>query len=369
MGSRSRHPKARGASFASTERLAPEVASEPRLRRASRAPRKAASALASGAPLQAESASASASRAQLQAASMSGPREHASRVRAEEEQRDCAARVIAGKYRLIEPLARGAMGTIWRARHVLLECDVAVKLMDERALLREDARLRFLREARTAALLRGAHVVQLFDYGVDGETPYLVMELLAGESLRARLTRVGKLSKRETWRVLSQLARALARAHERAVVHRDLSPSNVFLVDEGAGESVKLLDFGIAKSSRRSQLAEPNLTLHGTILGTPSYMSPEQLESTADIDHRSDIWSLGVIAFECLIGDVPFQSDTFPGLVLAICSRALPIPSQRANLPRGFDAWFARACARAPGERFASASEAAKALRRALIER
>ncbi|MGC4087313.1 MAG: serine/threonine-protein kinase [Polyangiaceae bacterium] len=279
-----------------------------------------------------------------------------------------SAALIGGKYRLLEPLARGAMGTIWRAEHELLGTPVAVKLLDERGPLRVETRQRFLQEARTAALLRGPHVVQLLDYGLDGETPYLVMELLAGESLRQRLARDGRLSRRETLRVVAQLAKALGRAEELCIVHRDLSPNNVFLTEEDGKAVAKLLDFGIAKWASEAE-PERGLTLNGTILGTPSYMSPEQLEATGRLDGRADIWALGVIAFECLLGHVPFQSSSFPGLVLAICSRPLPVPSRLAKLPQAFDAWFARACARDRELRFASAEDAARELRRALFGR
>lgn len=258
------------------------------------------------------------------------------------------------------------MGTIWRAEHLLLNASVAVKLMDERAPFGSVAQLRFLREARAAARLRGAHVVELLDYGLDGDRAYLVMELLVGESLRERLTRRGRLSKRETRSIVSQLARALDRAREHGIVHRDLSPSNVFLARGEGALSVKLIDFGVAKWLAESAHASPDLTRDGTILGTPSYMSPEQLEGSANLDWRSDIWSLGVVTYECLLGQVPFHGQTFPALVVAICARALPVPSALGRVPRSFDAWFARACARSPRERFGSAREAARELRRAL---
>jgi serine/threonine-protein kinase len=274
--------------------------------------------------------------------------------------------VVAGKYRLLQRLARGAMGTIWRAEHVLLNTPVAVKLIDDSAPFGSVAELRFLREARTAARLRGAHVVELLDYGLDGDRPYLVMELLAGESLRDYLVRRGRLSKRETVRVVSQLGRALERARKLSIVHRDLSPSNVFLARTDGAFCVKLLDFGIAKWLSQNDAIAPNLTVSGAILGTPSYMSPEQLEASAGLDWRADIWSLGVIAFECLLGCVPFRGDTFPALVVAICARPLPVPSELGRVPPAFDAWFAKACARAPNERFDSAREAASELRRAL---
>ncbi|MFZ5891985.1 MAG: serine/threonine-protein kinase [Myxococcota bacterium] len=364
MGVRSRPREARGASFASTERLGAAVtqpssaevhAQEPsrpqsrrtRKRRSERRQRSAESLQSASEPL-----------AALRALGVVDSSTAGELAR--------AGALIAGKYRLEQPLARGAMGTIWRAEQVYLGCPVALKLIDERAPRSAQAKLRFLREARTAAALRGPHVVQLLDYGIDQGTPYLVMELLAGESLRERLARVGCLSRRETVRIVTQLARALERAEKLHIVHRDLSPNNVFLVEEDGKPCVKLLDFGIAKCIRESEPRDVGLTLNGMILGTPSYMSPEQLEGSAGIDCRSDIWALGVIAFECLLGFVPFQSESFAGLVLAICSRPLPSPSSFGALPAAFDAWFQRACAREQHRRFSSAREAAHELRRAL---
>ena len=274
--------------------------------------------------------------------------------------------VLGGKYRLLAPLARGAMGAIWRAEQLELGCAVAMKLIEEREGASAEARERFLLEARTLAALRSAHIVQVLDYGVDQHRPYLVMELLEGETLLQRLARAGRLSKQHTSQILSQVALALHRVHAAGVVHRDLSANNVFITKEGGAPLAKLLDFGIAKpfadgvSNQRSVL-----TVRGMILGTPRYMSPEQAEGTR-IDFRTDLWAMGVLAFECLLGFAPFQGETFGSLVLSICSRELPVPSQCGRVPAAFDDWFARACAREPSQRFASAAEAGLALRRAL---
>ena len=276
-----------------------------------------------------------------------------------------AGRVLAGRYRLSSRITRGSMGTIWRAEHLELCCSVAIKLMDDHGSDDRESRARFLREARTAAALRSPHVVQVMDYGLDGQTPFLVMELLQGETLLSRLARAPRLSRRETATILSQVADALERAHELGVVHRDLSANNVFLVSDAKPALAKLLDFGLAKSEPGSLPGEQISTLRGTILGTPRYMSPEQAEGL-EVDYRTDIWALGVLAFECLLGRPPFEGRTFGGLVLAICSRKLPVPSEHGNVPGRFDAWFSRACAREPGARFESVSEAARALRGAL---
>jgi serine/threonine protein kinase len=275
-----------------------------------------------------------------------------------------AGQVLGGKYRLVARLGGGGMGSVWRAEHLALSSPVAIKLIEPATAREPDALHRFMREARTAAALRSPHVVQIFDYGVDGDTPYIVMELLEGESLAERLARCARLSRADTARVIQHIARALVRAHDAGIVHRDLKPENVFLVKNDDEELAKVLDFGIVK-------ADPNAfdtgnagaaTRTGTLLGTPYFMSPEQAESSKGVDHRADIWALGVLAYRCLLGELPFTGDSVGRLILEICSRPLPVPSQRGPVPAGFDAWFARACARDPANRFESAKRAAAEL-------
>jgi serine/threonine protein kinase len=275
-------------------------------------------------------------------------------------------RILGEKYRLIRLLDEGAMGSVWLAEHLSLHSPVAIKLIAPEVAETEDGVQRFLREARTAASLRNPHVVQILDYGVQEGIPYIVMELLDGEALSVRLRRVGRLSPRETAHVLRHVSRALARAHDAGIVHRDLKPANIFIVsNEEEEELIKLLDFGIAKARLdvlTSSMASNTRT--GVFLGTPFYMSPEQVEGSKGLDYRADIWAMGVLAYECLLGKLPFDGDTFGALVLYICSRPLPVPSQHGAVPEGFDAWFARACARDPAQRFQSAREAAAELRR-----
>jgi serine/threonine-protein kinase len=275
-------------------------------------------------------------------------------------------RVLAGRYKLEVRLGAGGMGTIWRAEHLVLQAPVAVKLIDRDAVPDEDTLARFMREAKSAAALRSPHVVQIIDYGVDGKIPFMVMELLEGENLAQRLKRARRLSRQETARILTHVGRAMQRAHEAGVVHRDLKPDNVFLVRNEDEEHAKVLDFGVAKVDHAALGPEGTRTRTGSILGTPYYMSPEQAQGNKAVDHRSDLWSIGVIAFECLTGKRPFYSDGLGDLVLTICVRDLPVPSDVAPVPLGFDAWFARACARDPEERFQSAREMTEALREAL---
>ncbi|HKO89607.1 MAG TPA: serine/threonine-protein kinase, partial [Polyangiaceae bacterium] len=273
--------------------------------------------------------------------------------------------VLAQKYRLIRQLEVGGMGSVWLAEHLHLGSQVAVKLMGREVAATVVGTQRFLREARMAASLRSPNVVQILDYGVHDGTPYIAMELLEGESLAARIDRDGRF---QSWeraeRVLRQVARAVGRAHDAGIIHRDLKPANVFLVRDEEEELVKLLDFGIAKTTAE-QLHVPGAeTRTGEFLGSPTYSSPEQLQVSKALDHRADIWSFGVIAHECLLGEPPFVAETLVGLVLDICSNPLPIPSRRGPVPAGFDAWFARACARDVEQRFSDVREASAELRR-----
>jgi serine/threonine-protein kinase len=256
------------------------------------------------------------------------------------------------------------MGSVWRAEHIQLRSPVAVKLIDAQIMENPEALARFMREAQSAAALRSPHVVQILDYGADRGVPYIAMELLEGESLANRLVRLARLPPAQAAHILTHVGRAIGKAHEAGVVHRDLKPDNIFICHNDDEEVAKVLDFGIAKSSSGAfGVPTGSATRTGAILGTPYYMSPEQAEGTKLVDHRTDVWALGVIAYECLVGQRPFESEALGGLLLAICSRPLPIPSQFADVPAGFDAWFAKACARELSERYQSAREAASELR------
>ena len=225
-----------------------------------------------------------------------------------------------------------------------------------------------MREAQAAASLRSPHVVQILDYGVDDTTPFIVMELLEGETLAERLKRVGRLT-RPRLRASSRTWRAPSAGRTSAgIAHRDLKPENVFLVHNEDDEIAKVLDFGVAKVEAATLGPKGERTRTGSLLGTPYYMSPEQAQGNKEVDFRSDLWALGVIAFECLTGKRPFESEGLGDLVLQICVRDIPVPSELAPLPKEFDAWFAHACSRDPEQRFASAREMADALRDALGE-
>ncbi len=259
-------------------------------------------------------------------------------------------------------IGQGGMGTVWRAQHLGLDSPVALKLMTPEMAAHPEALARFTREAKAAASLRSPHVVQILDYGVDGATnePFIVMELLEGESLSARIRQRGGLSLGETSRIVLQVARALTLAHAAKIVHRDLKPDNIFLVKNADDEIAKVLDFGIAKSSQALGMQAQTVT--GSVLGTPYYMSPEQITNSKNVDHRSDLWSLTVITCECLTGQRPFQADTAMSLAVMICQGQGAKPSSLALVPEGFDEWFARGTAADRDQRFQSASELSESL-------
>jgi serine/threonine-protein kinase len=258
------------------------------------------------------------------------------------------------------------MGSVWRAQHLDLDAPVAVKLLDPSIATNAEGIARFHREAQAASALRSPHVVQILDRGLDEATqqPFIVMELMEGESLSARIARLGLLSPEQTARIVTHIARALGRAHDAGIVHRDLKPDNVFLVLNEDEEVAKVLDFGIAKSDRH-RLDTDSQTRTGAVMGTPYYMSPEQISGSKNVDHRTDIWALGVIACECLTGRRPFDAETIGGLALKICAEPLPVPSRLGPVSPEFDVWFSRATARDQNLRFRSAREAAEELRRA----
>ncbi len=275
--------------------------------------------------------------------------------------------LVAGKYELLRLIGRGGMGSVWEGRHTSLGTHVAIKFIEKEYADNEEARKRFDNEARAAAALQSKHAIQIHDHGVtDDGKPYIVMELLIGEPLDKRIERVKILPLHETAHILQQVCRGLQKAHEHGIVHRDLKPENVFLVKspDDDEEIAKVLDFGIAKI--RTGGADANIsnnTRTGAVLGTPFYMSPEQARGLRDIDHRTDLWSLGVIAFKCTTGRLPFEGESLGDLLVKICTVPIPMPSQyNPQLPPSFDAWFSRALERDPNRRFGSAHELAEAL-------
>ncbi len=272
--------------------------------------------------------------------------------------------ILANRYQLKTILGNGAMGAVWRAEHLMLNTDVAIKVIEANVAQQQAARDRLLREARAAAKLKTPHVVQVLDCGLDGETPFIVMELLEGENLAVRLEREYRLSAESVAHIVTDVAKGLSKAHAAGIIHRDLKPDNIYLCATDEGEMAKILDFGVALLSSRSPTEQG---YPGLVVGTPYYMSPEQALGDASVDYRADLWALAVMTYECLVGECPFDGETLEMVFLAICELEAPLPSERAEVPPGFDEWFKRGCARPVDERFQSAREAAEELRRLVL--
>jgi serine/threonine-protein kinase len=257
------------------------------------------------------------------------------------------------------------MGSVWLAHDQSLDSQCAVKLVDPEKAANEEVRVRFEREAKAAAQIRGTNVVDIFDHGIYDGIPFIVMEYLEGEDLGARLERAGFLDLDQTYQIIGQVARALVRAHAAGIVHRDLKPENIFLVPGDDAEVAKVLDFGIAKHEQYALAGKTTKT--GSFMGTPYYMSPEQARGKA-IDWRSDLWALGVIVFQCLTGRPPFESEALGELMGMIMYDPIPkITERNPLLPASLDAWWSRAVARDREQRFQSAKEFSDAFADAIV--
>lgn len=296
---------------------------------------------------------------------------------------------LGGKYRLERKIGEGGMGSVWLGVHLSLGINVAIKFMAKHLAETADY-ASFEREAQAAAQLRSEHIVQVYDHGITQEgLPYLVMEYLAGESLAGRVARKGPLSPDLVASLVEQIGRALAEAHGRGVIHRDVKPENIILVEDADrphGFVARLIDFGLARSSRGRVTTNPPpatamvdaAAVPSTsppplisdapplVAGTPCYMSPEHLSSSAPPNALLDLWGLAVTAFFAMTGELPFQGDNVLRVYQSVTVDPLPIPSHvTPGVPTGFDAWFGLACARDPAMRFQTANELAVALRAA----
>ncbi|MDC0743742.1 serine/threonine-protein kinase [Polyangium mundeleinium] len=279
-----------------------------------------------------------------------------------------AGAIVGTNVRLLRPLKRGGMGSVWLAEHLTLRTQVAVKFMSERLAQDQEYVARFTREAMASAQIKSPNVVQVFDHGITPDsTPYIVMELLEGEDLRMRLSKIGTIGLDEAATIIVHVARALSKAHALGIVHRDMKPDNVFLCDQDGELFVKVLDFGIAKHATPESEGLDGMTGTGAMVGTPHYMSPEQILSARRVDHRADLWSVGVVLYRALTGQVPFQGETLGAVCIAIERGSFLPPSQRRpGLMPTLDAWFLRALARDPAQRYQSAKELADAFLSAL---
>ena len=258
--------------------------------------------------------------------------------------------------RLVRKLGEGGMGSVWVADHLKLETQVAVKFVNPAMLNNPEVRARFQREATSAAKIHSPHVVRTLDHGVTTQgVPYIAMELLSGQDLGALIEERGALPPPFIRTVLTQACKGLGKAHELGIVHRDITPENIFISDEGGDPFVRLLDFGVAKQTLSNELG---LTSSGTMMGTPYYMSPEQAMSAKQVDFRSDLWSLGAVMYHALTDRRPFEAETLGALCVKLDRAQFePATQVRGDLPPSLDAWFRKALAREPTERFGSAKE------------
>ncbi|MBZ0121425.1 MAG: serine/threonine protein kinase, partial [Sandaracinaceae bacterium] len=270
---------------------------------------------------------------------------------------------IGDRYRLERRIAEGGMSVVWEATHLTLDRTVAVKFLDVFGRRAEEARERFLREARLVAAIRNRHVVDVIDFGTEpGGRPYMVMERLEGMTLAQRMERDPALTVGEVIEIIASVLTGLSAVHEAGIVHRDLKPENVFLVEDADGVSPKILDFGVSRAIE-GELESVMPTLENAIVGTPQFMSPEQARGLRDIDHRTDLWSTGVMLFELLTGVLPFDAEVVGDILVRIATQEAPdLESLRPDLGEPFASVVRKALCRDRDRRWASAREMRGAL-------
>jgi hypothetical protein len=273
--------------------------------------------------------------------------------------------LLAGKYRIERVLGVGGMGVVVAARHEELDQLVAIKFVRDESLANDEAVERFLRESRAAARLRSEHVARVLDVGrLDSGAPYMVMEFLEGSDLGQVLTRDGPMAVELAVALMLQVCEAVAEAHAAGIVHRDLKPENLFLTRTvGGSPKMKVLDFGVSKSTSLTKDGKGALTRTRAILGSPLYMAPEQMRSSRDVDVRIDVWALGVVLFELLTLRSPFEAETMPELCLKVVGEPpLSMAELRPDLPPAIVAVIERCLEKDREKRFANAAELAMAL-------
>ncbi len=272
--------------------------------------------------------------------------------------------VIADKYVVESVLGEGGMGAVFAATHKITGKRVALKWMHKELARDQEASQRFIREAQAAGRIDHPNVVDVYDVGQHGETVFLVMEYLYGEPLTALVSR-GQLDSVTAIRHMMPALRGVAAAHRRGVVHRDIKPDNIFLCrsPEGRPREAKVLDFGISKVSSNDTSLSPRLTRTGAVMGTPYYMSPEQVRGAKEVGSKVDVYAFGVILYEALTGQVPFNAETFSALVLEIATGTpKPLMEIRPDLPPELEAVVMKAMAREPEERYQDIESFARAL-------
>ncbi|WP_437820893.1 serine/threonine protein kinase [Sorangium sp. So ce1078] len=272
---------------------------------------------------------------------------------------------IDGKYRIVRLLGQGGMGAVFEGENVRIRRRVAIKLLHANISSQAESVARFEREAQAAARIGSDHICEVLDLGVlpDG-TRYMVMEYLEGETLGAKIERMGRLGPEITVPIMVQVLEALGAAHAAGIIHRDLKPDNIFIIPSKAGLSnfVKVLDFGVSKFSQLAG-SEMSMTRTGAVVGTPYYMSPEQARGSSPVDQRTDIYAMGVLLYQATTGQVPFDAATFNELLFKIVLETAPVPQQLVpDLDVEFSGMIQKAMAREPGARFQSCAEFKNAL-------
>ncbi len=273
--------------------------------------------------------------------------------------------VLAEKYRVDRVLGMGGMGVVVAARHLQLDENVAIKFLLPEALGNQEAVGRFAREARAAVRIKNEHVARVIDVGtLPNGSPYMVMEYLLGSDVGQILTEKGKIPYPDAIDIVLQASEAIAEAHSLGIVHRDLKPANLFVVKRADNtECVKVLDFGISKFNGSSSGSDMSLTKTTAVMGSPLYMSPEQMASARNADARSDVWSLGIMLYELIAGDVPFNGESLPELCVAIISAAPPsLVKKCPDVPPGLEAAIFHSLEKEPAKRFAHIADFAVAL-------
>src|SRR4051812_7786583 len=275
--------------------------------------------------------------------------------------------ILAGKYRVEGELGRGGMGYVLCATHLQLGQQVAIKLLMPELCENKEAVERFLREARAAVRIQSEHVARVIDVGtLEGGAPYMVMEFLSGRDLSRELDERKKLSVDEAVNYVLQACEAVAEAHALGVIHRDLKPANLFLTQRNDGAPlVKVLDFGVAKAIATDQeaLVLPSLTATQSVIGSPIYMSPEQVRKPRAVDVRTDVWSLGIILYEFVVGRPPFEGETALSMLASIVSDPLPNARDHCpDLPLGLESVIAKCLQKSPDDRYQNVAELARAL-------